>query len=380
MNFVCEESKCTACGTCVEACPQSCIHLEDLRKSIRAVINKKQCCDCHLCKWVCPAQNGCVFQKPVAWYQGWTRDVEIHKNAASGGVATAIEKAFIESGGYVSSCAFSKGEFAFLTSKNSEVIHRFAGSKYIKSSVGAEFKQIKNLIASGKKVLFVGLPCQVAAVKRFVGESQNGKLYTIDLICHGTPSIKMLDIFLKQYGAERKKISDILFREKDSYILSGKDRLFSTRGTMDCYSIAFMYALTYTDNCYNCIYAKSERVSDLTLGDSWGSDLPVDLREQGLSLILCQNNQGKELLQMCDLELRDVDLNNAIQNNAQLQYPSVKPRQREPFFKRIEKGVPFNRAVFMAYPKLVLKQKVKAFLIRLGIKNAGGGYQIVGRN
>lgn len=38
----------------------------------------------------------------------------------------------------------------------------------------------------------------------------------------------------------------------------------------DKYTLAFLNSINYTENCYNCQYAKIERVSDLTIGDSWG--------------------------------------------------------------------------------------------------------------
>lgn len=46
-------------------------------------------------------------------------------------------------------------------------------------------------------------------------------------------------------------------------------------GTQDMYTHAFLASLDYTENCYTCKYAKLERVADVTLGDSWGSNLSV---------------------------------------------------------------------------------------------------------
>lgn len=37
-------------------------------------------------------------------------------------------------------------------------------------------------------------------------------LYTVDLICHGSPSPKVLDMFLAQYDIDTPKLSDIQFR------------------------------------------------------------------------------------------------------------------------------------------------------------------------
>ena len=42
----------------------------------------------------------------------------------------------------------------------------------------------------------------------------------------------------------------------------------------DMYTYAFLTSLDYTANCYSCQYATLSRVSDITIGDSWGSDRP----------------------------------------------------------------------------------------------------------
>ena len=51
--------------------------------------------------------------------------------------------------------------------------------------------------------------------------------------------------------------------------------------------MAFLCSLMYTDNCYECKYAKLERVSDLTIGDAWGTELTEEMK-QGVSLALSQ--------------------------------------------------------------------------------------------
>ena len=53
----------------------------------------------------------------------------------------------------------------------------------------------------------------------------------------------------------------------------------------------FLNSTSYTENCYECKYAKTERISDLTLGDSWGSRLTEDEIHKGVSLALCQTEK-----------------------------------------------------------------------------------------
>ena len=132
----------------------------------------------------------------------------------------------------------------------------------------------------------------------------------------------------------------------------------------DHYTCAFLEAIDYTENCYECEFASLERASDMTLGDSWGSEYK-DQEKNGISLILIQSQKGKELLSMSKMELKDVDLDNAIAYNHQLSHPSVKSSKRARFFKFMKKGVSFKVTTFMVLPKIILKQKVKGILVKL---------------
>lgn len=49
MVAIVDEEKCTACGTCVEACPVEAIKLKD-----KAKIDEENCIDCGTCVDECP--------------------------------------------------------------------------------------------------------------------------------------------------------------------------------------------------------------------------------------------------------------------------------------------------------------------------------------
>jgi hypothetical protein len=132
--------------------------------------------------------------------------------------------------------------------------------------------------------------------------------------------------------------------------------------------MAFLRSLCYTENCYYCDYATTARVSDITLGDSWGSTLDQGEQEKGVSLILCQTDKGKWLLGISDIHLEDVDIPNAIKNNKQLSHPSDKPRERELFYATLNKTGRFGKAVRKCYPKDCFRQSVKATLVRLHLR------------
>lgn len=179
------------------------------------------------------------------------------------------------------------------------------------------------------------MPCQVAAAKHYTKNHQN--LYTIDLICHGTPSPKILEKFLDDYDIKLVDLERIKFRVKNSFKLEQNGKQFAVPTVTDNYLLTFLNSTSYTENCYQCNYARLSRAGDITLGDSWGSELEKKIQDKGVSLILCQSEKGKKLIEQSDLVLKDVELKRAIEHNHQLQHPSQKPQQREAFFGELNK-------------------------------------------
>lgn len=366
MKTVCEKDKCTGCMACIDKCPQDAIMIKDTMVAYNAVINENKCISCGLCEKIC--QNNVVLKRlePQVWYQGWCSGEKRRCEGSSGGAAMALAAAFIQKGGKVASCMFYQGEFIFkLVSEEKDLVD-FAGSKYVKSNPSGVYTIIKEELKKKVNVLFIGLPCQVAAVKQYVGDSlEEAYLTTIDLICHGTPSPKMLEKFLSQYNIEAKRLNDIKFRTKGNFQISDNGKSLNNLKCADAYMISFLSSLSYTDNCYSCAYANIKRISDITLGDSWGTELSSDEWNKGISLILCQTNKGIDLLKNANMELKNVDLNNAIAHNHQLKKPSIAPIGRRVFFENLHKGMSFNLAVFKALPKECISQNIRGILNKI---------------
>ena len=368
MKTVCELNKCAGCMACLESCTKNAIHVEKRLDAYNAVIDTSRCINCGACHRICHVNYPADFRKPVRWWQGWTKSKTILERSSSGGAASAIESAFLHSGGVVCSCQFTKGEFGFSFADTEEALKNFCGSKYVKSNPKGIYRELKTRLKSGQKVLFVGLPCQVSAVRNFVGKTLEENLFTADLICHGSPNPEVLEIFLKQYGMSLKNLDTIQFRSKTSFQLKENEKPIGTLGTLDRYTLAFLNGISYTENCYSCSYARRERVSDITLGDSWGTELDI---KSGVSLILCQTEKGVHLVEQAELELKGVDIDNAIANNKQLQYPSKLPTDRKEFFDEISEKK-FNDVVKKHFPMQCRKQQLKGILLKLGILNRGG--------
>lgn len=368
MKTVCKQNMCSGCMACVAACAKNAITIKDSLEAYNAVIDLQKCVNCGACERVC--QSNClieILKKPIEWHQGWAIEPGIREKASSGGAATAIMRTFVKRGGVVCSCTYTNGRFCFVAAETLEEIDQFTGSKYIKSDPSGIYEKAKNYLKNGRKVLFIGLPCQVSAIKNYVGIKLGTQLYTIDLICHGTPSPQVMDIFLKQYGMRLKDQTSFKFRDKDMFQVATSGKYIIQKGAADRYSIAFLNSLTYTNNCYSCKYACLERVSDLTLGDAWGSELELTERKKGLSLMLVQTEKGRELIGEAELHLEPIDLEKAVAANHQLEHPSVKCVNSEDFWVALREGKRFNTLVFRRFPKHCIRQNVKRVLLKLKV-------------
>lgn len=172
----------------------------------------------------------------------------------------------------------------------------------------------------------IGLPCHIQGIQMYVGKLKCN-LFTIDLICHGRPSQALFKKYLNEEGIDLDSVESFNFRGIRGASDKELNRV-SSNPNYDYWSVPFKNGLIYTENCYDCQYAKSERISDLTIGDSWGSQLPKEQRKKGISLAIVNSDKGKELLDMTNLHLEEVDIQRAITANTQLNAPSKKPVER----------------------------------------------------
>lgn len=367
MKTVCEKDLCNGCMACVDICPKEAVRVDQKPEAFNSIIDEEKCIGCNACTRICPRnEKSFDFHKPKTWYQGWSSS-EIRSGSASGGAATAIIKGFIESGGYVCSCVFADGEFRYKITNSREETNQFAGSKYVKSNPEGVYRNISDLLSKGKAVLFIGLPCHVAALKKYVNLRIQYRLYTVDLICHGTPAPILLKKYLSDHGIDIQKIESISFRTKNDFRVRENTQPIVPLGIADRYLYSFLKKVNYTTNCYMCQFASLNRIADLTLGDSWGTELAESEQKKGISLLLSQNEKGNELIKLANLTTLPVDLMKAVENNAQLQNSSKEPKERKKFFKLLETGINYDRIMFKIFPRVFIKQDIKMVLMKLHI-------------
>lgn len=343
------KEKCTGCLVCKASCPKKCIQVIINNEGFSyPAINKNQCINCSLCEKKCPAltqSSKSDIKKAYALQIKSSLDL---KNSASGGVAFLVGKKVIKKGG-VCYGAIYDNELNVIHSRasNIEELKKQQGSKYVQSDIYQSFSKIKEDCKNGKPVLFIGTPCQVAAVKNYIG-NQNKCLYTIDLICHGVPSSKLFKNYIKWKlkKLKSKKMINYKFRDKTKgwgtnyKAIADKKAKFGF-AMEDPYYSDFILAKNYRLSCYECDYAYKERVGDMTIGDYWGINkhvktLPFD-ESEGVSCVLVNTEKGKELLESIksESEMVETTIDNAIESNSNLRFPAKKPSERKQYYKKI---------------------------------------------
>lgn len=340
--IICAEKKCTGCFACKSACPKSAILTKTTKSgSLVPFIDKTKCVNCGLCRNVCPSINKIQKQRADFAYAA-TQKVDLDGLSSSGGVATALSKIVIKENGVVIGCAFLDGKAKHIVVKDLNGLKLLKGSKYVHSETGDTYKQAKEFLEARKTVLFIGTPCGVAGLKNFLRKDYDN-LFTVDLICHGTPPFA----YLKEYAeakAKNKSWDKISFRGKKDFYLNVYNNgkiIYSRKSNEDVYFSAFLEGLTYRENCYTCGYATPERCSDITLGDFWGLDKSkLQTKMQGkVSVVLPNTEKGKALLKKCEeillIEQRPfIEALNEKQGN--LQRPSKRHAERDLFIKNYE--------------------------------------------
>lgn len=299
---------CYGCGACKNICPFNAITMQvDSNGFYRSTIDRAKCNDCGLCMKACPRLNEeYVNNSNPECRAAWSSD-EIRNTCSSGGLFTAIAIDFIKGGGYVSGAIWGDGFSAMhiLTNKLDDLM-LIRGSKYVQSELNDVYKRIKEVLDKKEKVLFSGTPCQVAGLYSYLnGRPDN--LFTVDLICHGVSSSKILNKYLSDnYNSD--DIEYINFRDKSVFGWSSEmniylknDQQIHKRAKDDAFYDSFLSNISLNPTCESCQFSCLPRQGDISLGDFWNIEkYNFELNDgKGTSLLLVNNNKGASLVDSC---------------------------------------------------------------------------------
>lgn len=194
----CVGNACTGCGACIDACPVKCISMkEGILGHTYPEVDEVSCIGCGVCQKVCHAlAEPDRTLLPRKSYAVQAVDREVLMDSSSGGAFSVFADNVLRDGGVVYGSEWSKGEGAVhVRVESANQLSSLRRSKYVQSCTVGIFDQVRKDLEEGIKVLFCGVPCQVAALRVFLGDTYS-ELITIDLVCHGVPSSKLFEEYL----------------------------------------------------------------------------------------------------------------------------------------------------------------------------------------
>lgn len=334
---ICPADQCTGCKACFNICACNAIEfIEDENFCDIAVIKQESCKNCGLCSKVCPQLKHSTLNYPRECYAAWMREEERPRASSSGGIAYALTYTLIQAGGIVFAPCWKGNLLKHTQITSIDELNLLCGSKYVQSDVGLTFQEAKQYLLKSQPVLYIGTPCQIAGLKNYLG-FHSDYLLTVDLVCHGAPPKKFLQDYMKAF-VNPDKVDNITFRDKKGYrlsIYSHGRRLIQHPFRRDWYLLAFMYSLISRESCYQCVYAKKERVGDITLGDFWGLDRSTLKSPSPIhpSLVLINTENGKKWFELIKKSIvwESRIFQEAVNGNRQLSEPAVAHQDRRAF-------------------------------------------------
>ena len=369
-----DKKDCFGCTTCKNSCPKEAIKMkEDEEGFLYPVIEKSKCIECGICKKVCPMNNyNKLFNKPLV-YAAKNIDDSIRMKSASGGAFSAISDYVLENGGVVYGASYNdKFKVEHKKAINKEERNKFMGAKYVQSNLNNIFKDVKEELEDNKLVLFTGTPCEVAGLNNYLKKDYDN-LINCDIVCHGTPSPKIFEEYIKYIENKYNKIRSISFRDKESGWKNQKwkieledKKVLLDSADVKIYKRIFNKHYAQRPSCHHCKFASLKRPSDITLGDFWGIEkaIPDFSDEKGVSLLLVNTSKGKEILNLIKdkLDLRESNCESCMQ--PQLDHPTKAADNRKEFWQDyLKNGFEYVVEKYCRYSKLdKLKIFIKKFL------------------
>lgn len=345
-----DKHNCCGCEACVQACPKQCISFEEDTEGFRyPKVDESLCVDCGACERTCPVLTPFESRRPQKQFAAINPDETIRKQSSSGGIFTMLAEKVIDEGGIVFGVRFDKNwQAVFDYTETVKGLAAFRGSKYVQARVGIVFRQVRDFLKQGRKVLFTGTPCQVSALRHFLHHEYEN-LLLVDFICHGVPSPKVWRLYLDEVTKNTvRTINDVQFRNKKqgwkrynfdmTYHKDGHSYNISSWHQENYYMRVFLRDVILRPSCYDCKAKGGRSGSDLTIADFWGiGQLNPEMDDDGgTSLVLVNTEKGFTSFNSLQLNSWEAKYEDIQRLNPSVELSVKEHPKRRCFFARLD--------------------------------------------
>lgn len=365
MIILTDKRDCCGCGACVQRCPKQCMALhEDAEGFLYPVVNVALCIGCGLCEKVCPVINRGQAHEPLQVCAAKNRDTAQRQLSSSGGLFIALAERVIAAGGVVFGVVFDeRWEAHHVAAATLAELRPMMQSKYVQSRTERTFRETENCLKAGREVLYVGTPCQIAGLRKFLRRDW-ARLLTVELVCHGVPSPEVWRRYLSELVTGGSEVAGVSFREKRrsgydwksfGFVVWERRASVPSSVSVKCsqpfgtnpFMRGFLSDIYLRPSCYACPAKNGTSGADLTIADYWGiGHVRPDFEdEDGVGLAIIHTERGRAAFSRCGFEVCPTTLEEAVHGNPAYVRSVTAPSCRVRFFKLLRKGVPVSRAV-----------------------------------
>ena len=342
---------CCGCGACGDACPVSAIAFRpDGEGFLHPEIDAAKCIGCGRCVAVCPVAGDGSPRVPLSVWAAKAKDDSIRLESSSGGLFSLLAGNVLQNGGVVYGAAYDPrtGTVRHVRVADMSELQPIRGSKYVQSDATGAYAMARKDIAQGRSVLFSGTPCQIAAVKRFIGTAGGvPDLLLVEVVCMGASSPLAFAEYLRSNFRGQGALPDaVSFRDKTRgwkrYSMSfASDGARKSAGTLreNPYLRGMSARLFMRRCCAGCRFRQLKSGADITLGDYWNvrRKFPEMDDDKGISLVLANTEKGRAavaaVLPSCDCA--ESDWADATAVNPALVRSVRFPSRRNRFFDKV---------------------------------------------
>ncbi|MBM6687355.1 Coenzyme F420 hydrogenase/dehydrogenase, beta subunit C-terminal domain [Collinsella tanakaei] len=395
-----DKSKCCGCSACAAACPVGCISMEyDAEGCEYPLVDADRCIGCGKCERVCRILTPAPEKpSPQRAFLVQHRDPEVLLQSTSGGAFTALAQVVLSRGGVVFGHGYLRGEqlsraegapgplkVGCFAAEDASELWRFRNSKYVQSTIGPAYQEVKDHLDEGRAVLFSGTPCQCEGLLSFLGGKRAG-LYVVDIVCHAIVCRSVFSAYCEWLESKTgETLEAVRFRDKErfGYRYSmmralGHDgerpfgKLYSAGVESDPYLRAFFSDVSDRPSCYSCAFKKRYRESDVTLWDFFDvyrMDRTFD-DNRGVTRALCHTEEGAALLADAAAYARvsEIDADDACEGVREMTRSVERDPRRDAFVSAVSRsGADSLDSWFPDSPRVKAERLVRAAAEKLGV-------------